>query len=267
MSAGNALNPHEFQGVRQEILESQKIRNEFLKYKLFTVAAIASVGLGLSGAKGSPVINVEYLLCLIPLVCLYIDIICYHNNCRIRAIARFLEHTGDRYENYLVKLDKTTKWLNKDRKDLELHEKRIVAGFLKTLTGRANNFSYVREKIRTDGTSTEKRELTKEDTKTLKGVGYYYAFETFALVWMSIGMSSLLVVYAAAVYRNTPLKMYMFFFFGLFGIVSTFYAYRVYDKKIGMLRTATDDLKKIHESASKTTSSEAVCPACQRNCV
>lgn len=102
-----SVSQQEFSALRGEILESQKIRNDFLKYKFFAVAVLASAGLGLgSGGQGPQYI--DYILCLIPLVCLYVDIICYHNNCRIRVIVQFLKYSHESYERYLEILGQAT---------------------------------------------------------------------------------------------------------------------------------------------------------------
>ena len=90
--------------LRDEIVASQKARHEFMKWKLILVAAIGAAGLGLSHfdhdwpGKG-------ILLALIPFVSIYVDAVCFHNDLRIMAIARFLRtQTKDlemkKYEEY-----------------------------------------------------------------------------------------------------------------------------------------------------------------------
>ena len=58
--------------LRSEIVEAQKLGADFLKWKLIGIAAVGSLALGLSEKKAD-----EYplLLCLIPLICAYTDII------------------------------------------------------------------------------------------------------------------------------------------------------------------------------------------------
>ena len=87
--------------LREEIISSQKARMDFLKYKLLSIAILGAVGLGLEDNSSSPIKNVDYVLCLIPLVCVYIDFLCYHNNIRILVIAKFLKTEGDKYENFV----------------------------------------------------------------------------------------------------------------------------------------------------------------------
>lgn len=72
--------------LRDEIIESEKARTDLMKWKLVLVSGIATVGLGL--LKPQPAQPV--LLALIPFVCLYVDVVCYHNEIRIMVIAQFL---------------------------------------------------------------------------------------------------------------------------------------------------------------------------------
>src|SRR5713226_1515874 len=75
--------------LRDEIIESEKARTDFIKWKLILVAAIGSAALGLSSKESSNG-NLGILLALIPFVCLYVDAVCFHNEIRIMTIARFL---------------------------------------------------------------------------------------------------------------------------------------------------------------------------------
>jgi hypothetical protein len=70
--------------------ESQKTRTDLLKWKIILVAAIGGAGLGLGSTAGTN----YYLFCLIPLVCVYVDILCSHMNLRIMVIGRFLWMTA-----------------------------------------------------------------------------------------------------------------------------------------------------------------------------
>jgi hypothetical protein len=95
----------ELQNLRTEILESEKARIDLLKYKLIAVASLAAIGLGFAKYENSEMTkNADYVLCIIPFVCAYVDLLCYHNTIRILVIACFLNHYGDSYEGYIVKL-------------------------------------------------------------------------------------------------------------------------------------------------------------------
>jgi hypothetical protein len=95
--------------LRTEIIESEKARADLLKWKIILAAAIGGAGLGL----GSSAVGANYyLFCLIPLVCVYVDILCSHMNLRIMVIGRFLlmnfhagieNPTEVRYESFVEK--------------------------------------------------------------------------------------------------------------------------------------------------------------------
>lgn len=85
---------------RDEIIETQKVRSELLQRKLVLSAVLGGIGLGLRGAglDEDQVVtsfglnsHVYLILCLIPLVCAYIDLLCYHLNLRMFVIAKFLK--------------------------------------------------------------------------------------------------------------------------------------------------------------------------------
>lgn len=77
--------------LRSEIMESEKIRYDLLKWKLALVAALGTVGLGIGDAgKSTGVEHLNYVLCLIPMVCIYTDVLCAHMNLRIMVIGRYL---------------------------------------------------------------------------------------------------------------------------------------------------------------------------------
>jgi hypothetical protein len=76
--------------LRDEIIESQKARNDLLKWKLILVAALGAAGLGIGpGASPGASPNLA-LLALIPFVCLYVDALCFHDEIRMLVIAGFL---------------------------------------------------------------------------------------------------------------------------------------------------------------------------------
>lgn len=114
---------------RQEIIEAQKVRSDLLKQKLILNAVLGGVGLGLTniGAlrglnaarkleklveQSSSTIDAReiekiqsslhsikslfdghtyLILCLIPLVCFYIDLLCNHQDLKMLLIGRFLK--------------------------------------------------------------------------------------------------------------------------------------------------------------------------------
>lgn len=77
------------QQLREEIIECEKTKSEFIRWKLILVAAVGSAGLGV-GKEMEPVYP---LLGLIPLMCVYVDSVCLHNDARIMMIAHFIRES------------------------------------------------------------------------------------------------------------------------------------------------------------------------------
>jgi len=66
---------------------------------------LGSVGLGFGEhAASGAVFEPAYVLCVIPFVCTFVDLICLHNTIRILIIANFLVSIGDPYEGFLSHL-------------------------------------------------------------------------------------------------------------------------------------------------------------------
>jgi hypothetical protein len=86
--------------LRSEIVEAQKLGADFLKWKLIGIAAVASVALGLDKAGGDH----PLLLCLIPLICAYTDIINLDLVTRIAVIAAYMRRGNDSYELFVADL-------------------------------------------------------------------------------------------------------------------------------------------------------------------
>lgn len=77
--------------LRDEIIEAQKTRSDLLKWKLILVAGLGGTGLGLK-SNSSGDFNILLLLPLIPLVCVYVDLLCRHLNLRMSIIGHFIEY-------------------------------------------------------------------------------------------------------------------------------------------------------------------------------
>ena len=93
--------------LREEIIEAEKIRADLIKWKLILVAGLGAAGLGLNGNSRD---DMTLLLCLIPFVCVYVDLVARHLNLRIHVIAEFMrgqkeEWTAD-YEKYAESMEK-----------------------------------------------------------------------------------------------------------------------------------------------------------------
>lgn len=79
--------------IFDELLQSQKARNELMKWKLIIVAAIGSTALGL--IKPSAVTNLHLIILLIPLTCVYIDLLCRNLSLRSLKINKFTSNFNE----------------------------------------------------------------------------------------------------------------------------------------------------------------------------
>lgn len=93
------------EAFRNEIVEAEKSRIDLLKWKLILVAALGAIGLGISNLSSTakPMLSLHLTLCLIPLVCVYVDLLCKHLQMRILVISTFFQ--CQEYEN---KTDETS---------------------------------------------------------------------------------------------------------------------------------------------------------------
>jgi hypothetical protein len=79
--------------LRDEILQAQQIRSDLLKWKLVLVGPLGAVGLGLAGAPNTA--DADLVLCAVPLVCLYVDLLTLHLSLRILVIGAFVRGAGE----------------------------------------------------------------------------------------------------------------------------------------------------------------------------
>lgn len=80
--------------LRSQIIETQKTRSDLMKWKLVLVATLASAaGIGTIGIDTNQekkiFFEARYLLCFIPLICVYVDALYTHLSLRIRIIGEF----------------------------------------------------------------------------------------------------------------------------------------------------------------------------------
>ncbi len=91
--------------LRREIVEAQRIGADFLKWKLIATATVASVAVGFWKADSPPAIDAKFLLCLIPLICAYVDMVSLDLAVRTMVIANFLRtRCHDAYEKHVHSL-------------------------------------------------------------------------------------------------------------------------------------------------------------------
>ncbi len=81
------------EAFKNEIVEAEKGRTDLLKWKLILVAALGAIGLGISNPSSTakPILSLHLTLCLIPLVCVYVDLLCKHLQMRILVISAFFQ--------------------------------------------------------------------------------------------------------------------------------------------------------------------------------
>jgi hypothetical protein len=112
--------------LREEILQSQQLRGELLKWKLGLVGVIGAAGLGFAGSKRLS--HADLVLCAIPPVCVYADLLCRHLALKIYVIGTFLRQwkaTGDslsqRFAAYEAYADRARR-LPSGRKDCSAYD-------------------------------------------------------------------------------------------------------------------------------------------------
>lgn len=74
--------------LRTEVVEAQKARNDFIKWKLLLVSGLGAAGLGFTRSLTLP--NADLVLCCIPFVCAYVDLMCRHLSLRIVVIGEYI---------------------------------------------------------------------------------------------------------------------------------------------------------------------------------
>jgi hypothetical protein len=82
--------------LREEILQSERVRSELLKWKLGLVGALGALGLGFAGTERLN--HADLVFCAIPPVCVYVDLLCRHLTLKMLVIGRFLislKESGD----------------------------------------------------------------------------------------------------------------------------------------------------------------------------
>lgn len=82
------------ESFKSEIVEAENDRNELLKWKVIIVAILMAAGfgvgeLGLSNPETKPYILL--ILCIVPIVCVYTDLLCKHLQIRILVISKFFQ--------------------------------------------------------------------------------------------------------------------------------------------------------------------------------
>ena len=91
--------------LRDEIVALQSSQRDLLKWKLILIGSVSAVGLGLP-RYGDP--NFKFVLCIIPFLAAYCDLLCRDYDIRIALIGFFLAKSGadvfSKYEEYIGSL-------------------------------------------------------------------------------------------------------------------------------------------------------------------
>lgn len=98
------LQPTTSQALRTEIVEAEKTGADFLKWKLIGTATVASIALSMSSPTSPAAPDALLMLCLIPLICAYVDMVSLDLVIRIIVIAAFLRDKEDPYELFVQRL-------------------------------------------------------------------------------------------------------------------------------------------------------------------
>jgi hypothetical protein len=77
--------------LRDEIVQSENARLDFIKWKILLIAVLGAVGLGLASDTK---VAAPAILGFIPIACAYVDVVCAHVNFRILLIGHFLRNGG-----------------------------------------------------------------------------------------------------------------------------------------------------------------------------
>jgi len=78
--------------LRDEILQAESTRSDLLKWKLGLVGAIGAAGLGFAGSV--ELRHADLVLCALPPVAVYVDLLALHLTLRILVIGAFLRMAG-----------------------------------------------------------------------------------------------------------------------------------------------------------------------------
>jgi hypothetical protein len=77
--------------LRDELIECDKLRADFLKWKLLLIAVLGGTGLSGKVLDGTMEPGTRtFVLLLIPFVCVYADLLCLQNGLRVFSIRRFI---------------------------------------------------------------------------------------------------------------------------------------------------------------------------------
>lgn len=81
-------NQPDFSNLFTELQNAQSSRDALMKWKLIVIAVLGSAGLGFVDSKTT--FNFELIMAVIPLACVYIDLLCRNLSVRTKRINHFI---------------------------------------------------------------------------------------------------------------------------------------------------------------------------------
>ncbi len=86
--------------LKKELLQAQKTRDDLMKWKLGVVSAVSAAALGFTGRSTGN--HSSLALCVIPLACCYVDLLCRNLSIRTKLLSAFMSEES---KNLVVTAD------------------------------------------------------------------------------------------------------------------------------------------------------------------
>mgnify|MGYP001794282614 FL=1 len=251
--------------LREEIIDAHRGRAELLKWKLILVAALGTVGLGFNvepwkradiTMEPEKVLSTYLLLCLIPLICVYVDSLCQHLYLRTIVIGTFFRNYHNRKGSdidWFCEYEAFCEMTRREQVKRNSIKERIVL-FLEEL-GSANFSNII-------GLFFGKNTKIKP-----------FSLEDLAMEWATIFLSSAVLVFAISLWRNMeslcggPIRTcnksalgsidlhlipIFIFFSGTIGIILSMYIKKQFKRKSAQLSSSAESFnQEITDSRKK----------------
>lgn len=120
--------------LRNELIDTQKVRTDLIKWKLILVSVILAAAFGFTASteKSNRLPDIKIILCCIPFICAYVDLQCSALYLRIRGIAAFLRFT-EPCDNESRILHEYEKFMYSVRKKFQERGKLFIKSSLQTI--------------------------------------------------------------------------------------------------------------------------------------
>lgn len=119
------------ESLRNELIETQKVRTDLIKWKLILVSTLGAAALGFT--KIDSKINTEILLCCIPFVCAYTDMQYTNLALRISGIATFIRKIPIQQNHESIYIKNYEIFMNEVRLKIQANVKSLGEYSLQTL--------------------------------------------------------------------------------------------------------------------------------------